>query len=503
MPIVFTNRYLGRAIIVLFAVLLAGLGSNAQSQQYPPFDLDTGDPLREAIIPRLVPVLIAEVSPSLGDVTMVNRVNTVTILALWDALAPYHPTAVGAYTRLERRPESDRTQLNMNTATLHAAYHALAGMIPGTEPVWREMLVSAGLDPDDAGMDPGTAVGIGNAAGKGAIAARLHDGYNQTGHYADTTGYEPVNTATELVDPGRWQPDITRRGIGLYTAQQFVTPQMANVEPYSDFDPRDFRAPAPSDSDPANWDAYKAQVDEVLHFSANLSDEQKMLAEIFDNKVVSFGASFQAVSRSLGLSAAENAMADFLVMLAIHDATIPTWQEKRRWDAVRPFSAIRHVYGDETVTAWGGPGKGAMEMPANQWQSYLQEADHPEYPSASSCVCAAQAQAMRRYSGTDALNWVINFPAGSSRVEPGVTPAADLQVTVPTWTDFAHYCGQSRVWAGLHFQAAIDASAAMCAPIGDAAYEYFALLMSGAAPERGPAQALEPDPRQDDRDDES
>ena len=224
-----------------------------------------------------------------------------------------------------------------------------------------------------------------------------------------------------------------------------------------------------------------------------------MLAEIFDNKVVSFGASFQQVSRDMGLSIAENIIADFLVMIAIHDATIPTWQEKRRWDAVRPFSAIRHVYGDEIVRAWGGPGMGTQEIKASDWRSYLPEADHPEYPSASSCVCTAQAQAMRRFTGRDELNWVVNFPAGSSRIEPGVTPAEDMQVTIATWTEFAETCGQSRVWAGVHFQPSIDASAAVCGAIGDHAWEYFMTLMDGTADMRAHAEPLPPDPRMDDR----
>ena len=122
-------------VAVACGLLLSGFMAQAQDSRYPPFELETGDPLREAIIPRLVPVLLKEVSPTLGDVTLVNRVNSVTILALMDALAPYHPTAVGAYTRLERQPESERTQRNTNIATLHAAYHSLSGMIPGTEPI--------------------------------------------------------------------------------------------------------------------------------------------------------------------------------------------------------------------------------------------------------------------------------------------------------------------------------------------------------------------------------
>lgn len=486
-------------LILAIVVPLGAVAVQAQSTQEARFDLDAGDPLREAIIPHLVPVLVADVSPSLGDLTMLNRVNSITILALWDALAPYHPTAIGAYTRFERRPEAERTTRNTNIAALHAAYHSLSGVLPGRESVWRQMLESAGLDADDLSMDPATAVGIGNAAGQGAVAARLHDGYNQAGNYADTTGYAPVNSAYSLVDASRWQPDATRRGMGIYTAQQFVTPQVANVEPFADFDPRAFRVAAPASSDPDNWEAYKAQVDHVLDVSANLTDEQKMLAELFDDKVRAFGASFQTVSRNLGLSSMENAMVDFLVILSLHDAAIPTWQEKWRYDAVRPFSAIKYVYGDDLVRAWAGPGADAAMIPARQWRSYIQEADHPEYPSASSCVCNAQAQAMRRFTGSDDLNWVINFPAGSSKVEPGITPATDLRVTVATWTDFAYLCGQSRVWAGVHFQASVDASSAICPAVGDHIYEYFATLMDGSAVERPPAAALAPDPRRHDR----
>ena len=489
-------------LLMIVASLLPGGGAVMLAQMpQSPFDLDSGDPLREVIIPALIPVLLQDVSPTLGDVTMVNRVNSVTILALMDALAPYHETAVGAYTRFERQPADQRTPRNMNIASLHAAFHALKGMTPHRETVWRGMMQRAGLDPDDNSLDPRTPVGIGNAAGLGAVAARLHDGYNQLGNYADTTNYAPVNTAYELLDASRWQPEPRRSGIGLYTVQQFVTPQVANVEPFSDFDPRQIRVPAPADSDPQDWEAYKAQADEVLAVSAALTDEQKMLAEIFDNKVRAFGASFQAVSRNLGLTVAENAMVDFLVMVAIHDATIPTWQEKARHDAVRPFSAIRHVYGDELVTAWGGPGQGTVELPASQWQSYLPEADHPEYPSGSACVCAAQAQAMRRYTETDELNWTINFPAGSSRIEPGITPATDLEVTIATWTDFTEQCGKSRVWAGVHFWPSIDASESVCEAVGDSAYEYFAALMDGTAPQRAPAAELAPDPRRFDRGD--
>ena len=108
-------------------------------------------------------------------------------------------------------------------------------------------------------------------------------------------------------------------------------------------------------------------------------------------------------------------------------------------------------------------------------------ADHPEYPSGSSCFCAAHAQASRRFLGSDQLGWQVPYPRGSSRVEPGVTPAADLTLSFDTWTQFETECGQSRLWGGVHFQAAIDASKPMCRQIGDRAYRFISRHIDGTA----------------------
>ena len=111
--------------------------------------------------------------------TLVPRVTNALLTAIVDAVAPYHPTAVGVFTRFDRRPQEEWTLANMNTATLYAAYHSLRGMLPHRENVWVSMLADFDLDPMVDGMDTTTAAGIGTAAGKGTVAARLNDGMNQ------------------------------------------------------------------------------------------------------------------------------------------------------------------------------------------------------------------------------------------------------------------------------------------------------------------------------------
>ena len=493
------------AVVMVHCSLILGGTAQAQllvpppSPPLPSFTLEAGHPLAQAVIPRLIPILMQDVSPRLSDVTLVPWVTAPLLTAIVDAVAPYHPTAVGIYTRIDRRPQQEWTLENMNIATLYASYQSLRGMLPQREAVWAALLTDFGLDPADGMEDTTTPAGIGTAAGIGAVEARLHDGMNQLGDYADNTDYVPVNSAYELVDAGRWQPALIKTGLGNYVAQTYVTPQYANVEPYADFDPRDYRHPAPTASDPANWDEYVAQVDHMLEATANLTDEQKMMAELFDNKIVALGFSFIHAAIANQISPMDFARGDWLTMGALLDAMTVTWQEKTRFDAVRPFSAIAHVYGDEMVSGWGGPGMGTMDIPASQWQSYLPVSDHPEYPSASTCACAAHGQAARHFFGTDELNWTVTFPAGSSLVEPGVTPAEDLSVTFETWSQLEAACGESRVWSGVHFPPSVEASRNMCHAFGDNMWTTFQSLMDGSAPERGLAQALKPDPRRHDR----
>lgn len=460
------------------------------------YDFDNGNAAFEIVIQTVAPVVFTDVSPSGGDATLVLRVTTMVTNSWFDATAPYHPTAVGVYSRLGNRPpEEYQTNANMNIALLHASYQVLMSLLPQREQTWRDMLTGVGLDPDDTSVDPTTAVGIGNLAGMGVVAGRERDGMNQLGDeggrtynpmpYMDYTGYRPVNTPDTLFFPSRWQPDVQRQGMGLYKAQEFVTPQYALTEPYSYDNPSQFRVPPPRNSFVWRFWAYKQQADAVLQASADLTDEEKLKAELFDNKINSLGFSAVFAALSRGLSLRGFIELDFLTNMAAYDAGIAIWREKRRHDAVRPFSAIRYIYGDSPVTAWGGPGQGTVhDLPANEWKSYLPVADHPEYPSASACFCAAHTQSARLYLGDDLLGWTIPYDAGSSRIEPGFTPAAAGALYFDTWTDFAEDCGQSRVWAGVHFQAAVDESRALCNVFGDLAYDYLGELLDGTAPPR-------------------
>lgn len=449
---------------------------------------------RDVVIPAVVPVIFQVIGP--GDAPLILRTTTLLNNVWFDAIAPYHVTAVGINSTISRRPAAERTDTNRNTAILYASLRMLESLYPTFTEEWRQMMLGVGLDPDDTSRDLTTPVGIGNVAGGAVVTARERDGMNQLGDeptdptvsradtgrpYSDYTGFEPANTPYRLDHPGLWQPSITDNGYGIFRAQQFVTPQYALVDPYSYPDVSQFNAPPPVSSDPASPN-YRRQAFAVLRASALMTDRQKMVAELFDDKIASLGFSALFVTVSQNMSLEEFVHYDFLTNLAAFDTGIAIWKEKRRHNAVRPFSAIRYLWEDQQVAAWGGPGKGTVQIPANQWQSYLPVADHPEYPSASAAFCSAHAQSSRLFLGTDNLGWSIDVPQGTSRIEPGHTPQQNITIGWNTWSEFEEECGMSRFWAGVHFPPSISAGQAIGHEIGTLAYDYLTAYINGTPP---------------------
>lgn len=473
-------------LVVLFAALIGSSWTHADLDpniQNAPF---------EVVIPTGIQVIEEDLSPNASDPSIIFRITTMVSNSWFDAIAPYNATAVGVYSQLPNRPEAERTDRNRNIAIMYASYRVFSSLFPKRMDTWRNMLLNVGLDPDNNSTDVSTPIGIGNTAGNAIVNARVHDGINQLGDeggciyncepYADYTGYRPVNTAYKLRFPSRWQPAVVSKGNGLYSVQHFVTPQLGKTEPYTIKRGKDFIAPFPWDSQVINYHGYKAQADAVLQASANLTDEQKVKAEFFDHKFNSIFAAAASVVGLLNLSLEESVVIEFATNVASFDTAVSIWYNKRKYDAVRPFSAIEYIYGDQAVSAWGGPGRGTVhDMPASQWQSYLSVANHPEYPSATASFCAAHAQVMRRLHGEENLDFYTEIQAGSSRVEPGVTPASNIVIGWDNWTDLENDCGQSRLWGGVHFPASIPAGIDIGHDIGDIAYEFVIDHLAGLA----------------------
>lgn len=482
-----SRRWLAAGCAILLLGVFAGPTSAGPA---PAVDLDKDNALLLLLAATEDPER-RYISPDGSDVTLIVHYDAILATAIFDAVAPYHPTAVGIFSNLGRRPAAEATQRNKNVAVMYAAYRVLLDVMPQAEAQWRGVMTAVGLDPDDDRESTETAVGLGNLAARGVLERRAHDGMNRLGDeggmkyqrrpYADYTGYQPVNTAYELRDPSRWQPDVVAQGNGTFRVQQFVTPQLGRTEAFTFDDPSRFRLPPPRDSDHRRKDAYRRQADEVLAASAALTDRQKMVAELFNDKIESFGVIGAAVIAGQDPTNIDRiAQVGATLAISNFDTMVATWYHKARYDAVRPISAIRYLYEDRQVTAWGGPGKGTVsDITGKEWRGYLNTADHPEYPSGSAALCTAFAEAAQLVLGTDETEIVVNRPAGSSTVEPGVTPAADLTLRWTRWTDFAADCGMSRLWGGVHFRPAVERMRQFAPQFGRLAYEFVQRHVNG------------------------
>jgi hypothetical protein len=483
-------------VAIAATVVLVGSLTSAVSAapQAATFDLDQGNALIQVVFPRYDAVTRTE---SLGRPVLVVDRATLIELPWFDAIAPYHPTAVGIFSNLGRRPADERTTRNKNIAVLYSSFTSLNVVLPEYKPRWIEMMQAAGLDPNNTAEDPTTPSGIGILAAKNAMAALKHDGTNRDGDeggrqynrqpYADYTGYEPVNTAYDLRDPSRWQPNVitkgTSAGKAVFTVQQFAMPQYARVKPFSYESPAQFRVAPPTNSNFWHREAYRRQADEVLKASANLTDLQKVTAEFFNDVVPTYGIVARVVNIGGNYSTEQTVQYVTRADITFHDTTIASYHYMRKYDSVRPFSAIRYLYGNRKITAWGGPGKGTVsDITGNEWQSYLNgqaPADYPEYPSATVAACYAFAEQARRSLGTDNINITVPIAKGFSSVEPGVTPANDIVLHWSNFTDFAKDCGESRIWGGENFRSSVEAAAQYAPKIGDLAYDFVQRKLNG------------------------
>jgi hypothetical protein len=146
----------------------------------------------------------------------------------------------------------------------------------------------------------------------------------------------------------------------------------------------------------------------------------------------------------------------FALTNAIFDAGICAWDNKCEFNSVRPITAIRYLFRGQTVRAWAGPHQGARRIDGATWSPYqpptFPTPPFPEYSSGHSNFSAAGAEILKLFTENDHFGDSVTFPAGSSKVEPGLVPATDLTLSWATFSDAADEAGMSRRYGGIHFE---------------------------------------------------
>jgi hypothetical protein len=420
---------------------------------------------------------------------IVARALHVLHASVYDAWAAHDDIAVG--TRLgdqRRRPPAGRTRAAKEEAASFAAHRALTDLFPSEATAFAKLMSELGYDPDAVGPE-GSPSAVGVQAAKAVLAFRHGDGANQLGDlgpgrgqlagpYADWTGYQPANSPGLLADPNRWQPLAMPDGLG----QRFLVPHWGLVAPFALATGWELR-PAGPRRRPGR--SFLLQAEEVLADSAGLDDERKSIAEYWADGPASetppghWCLLAQQVSARDGHDLDDDVKLFFAVSAALLDAGIACWDAKRTYDSVRPVSAVRYLFAGRQVRAWGGPGLGTRQIRGEDWQPYIATPPFPEYVSGHATFSSAAAAVLARFTGSDRFGATVTIAAGSSRVESQITPAADVTLSWPTFTDAAVQAGRSRRYGGLHFKEADLTGQAIGREVGARAWEAAGVLFGG------------------------
>jgi len=454
--------------------------------------------------------------------TIASRAYSMVHTAIYDAWAAYDPSAVGTQLGDDlQRPESENTEANKAEAMSFSAYRVLTDLFPDQVEIFNDVMETLGFDiedlddddddefDDDDLSDPAV---IGELTAEALLEFRQNDGSNQLGNdpngdgtpYSDISGYQAQNPAGDPINIELWTPENVPIDDPNARVQNFLTPHWGNVTSFSLESGDELRPVAPEpfllvDGEvnleagtitladqsvvPISQDIvgtiinpeFIAQTEEVVNFSANLTDEQKLIAEFWED---GGGTSFppgtwmtfgQFVSARDENTLDEDVELFFNLGNAVFDAGVATWEAKVFYDYARPVRAVRELgeqgligelneeLGGFAIEAWAGPGLGTQTILASDFLTYQPPGGNPsppfaEYVSGHSTFSAAGAEILQRFTGNDEFGASVTFAPGESLFEPGVTPTETVSLEWETFSEASDEAGLSRLYGGIHFE---------------------------------------------------
>lgn len=244
-------------------------------------------------------------------------------------------------------------------------------------------------------------------------------------NWAETDGYKNANNPyTPPIGHGLWKPTPPANAAPATpywgNNRTIVYGSTNNTQP----------APPPAYStDPQS--AFYQMAKQVFDASQTLTEDQKAMAAFWRDVpgATSPGhwlSILQQVIRKKNTKLDQAALAYALTGIGINDALITCFKTKYEVNLVRPVTYIREVMGH------------------TGWLPYLGTPAHPEYVSAHSSLSAAAAEILQKLFG--------NIGSITDRTYDylGYAPR-----TYSSFTAIAEEAGQSRLYAGIHYQKSI------------------------------------------------
>jgi hypothetical protein len=303
-------------------------------------------------------------------------------------------------------------------AVVAAAYSILAHYLPGQRATILDpaYLTSLGTIPDSQAKTNGKAVG--ESVAQLLIAQRSDDGFRAAVTY--TPPSPPI--------PGVWIPTAVTPPIGTY---------LGHMRPFSLDSADQFRPGGPPALDTQKWAREYNEVKEIgSSTSTTRTAEQTVAARFWAEPPVqqARGALRKFVlDHQLDIGDAARFMA--MVSVTYADALIACFDAKYHYAFWRPITAIRAGHTDGNEATVGDP----------TWATLLAATpNHPEYPSAHSCITPAGGLVVERFLGTPKIDFTV----------PSLTGLGDRHF--PRAEDLEYEVSNARIWGGIHFRSAVE-----------------------------------------------
>ncbi len=409
--------------------------------------------------------------------------------AMYDGWSVYNKCAFSTTTsRYIKRYEENCGESEIEKTISYAAYRVLTHLFwlalpPEKRNIFHDLMIQCNFNPDDCSMDITTAAGIGNLIARLILDYHHGDEANQQGilfHFApwaDFTGYQPVNSPepAPVKDINHWQPLLVNG-----KTQHFLVPHWPLVKAFALSFAKQFR-PEPPFNSKETPNEFKKQAQEIISISENLSDKEKAIAEYWNDGPGSYTPSghwceiAQFICEKEKYGNKDCVKLFFALTNGFLDASIACWECKRRYDSVRPITAVHELYRGRIIKAWGGPFKGTVEMDGKEWMPYQKPdfitAPFPEYVSVHSAFSKAAAYIINAYTKKESFDGCFLVKKGSSAIEPGKTPSIDILLEWPTLTAAAEEAGMSQLYGGVHFKKGNESGLKLGAAVGKYVWE--------------------------------
>jgi hypothetical protein len=286
--------------------------------------------------------------------------------------------------------------------------------------------------------DPGVA--IGEQAAAAIVAARAND------------GSFPANPEQFFggTGPGEWRSELP-------TPAPMVTSWLAAVVPFTLKDSAQFRASPPPPH--LNSGEYAKAYNEVkalgaLDNSARMPEQTDIAYFFSDNSIQYWNRTLRGIADTYLDDIGDSARLFALANMAIADAVITAWDNKRYWNFWRPITAIHEGDNDGNAHTEADP----------DWVPFLTTPNYPDYTSGSNSVSGATTTMLARFFGTDKVTFSITSAIPQVVQNPRV---------YARFSEAAADIVNARIYEGIHFRFADEVARRQATHVANWAFSHF------------------------------